>query len=278
MDRTPTPSMVTHAHQLMKRIRRALRAPRGWIAYRLRHWRGTAHRGYRPICDRSVWFLIQGPWLRDQYLCHRFGSIPRWRALFHVLQTQFPLWRDRAIHECSPGGGASKRIRQLCRGYVGTHYWPEVTPGTMHRGWRCEDRQQQTFADASFDLVITQDVFEHLPRTDLAWKEIARTLKPGGAHLWTVPWFRGRPTLVRAQWADGRVVHLEKPVHHGNPIDGKGSLVFHEWGDDLIELADRHGRTQTQVIDKIDRRLGLDGQFLEVLISRKPSLLNPPSS
>ncbi|WP_371419407.1 methyltransferase domain-containing protein [Bradyrhizobium sp. CCBAU 051011] len=35
------------------------------------------------------------------------------------------------------------------------------------------------FADDTFDLVITQDVFEHIFRPDLAISDIARTLKIG---------------------------------------------------------------------------------------------------
>jgi len=48
--------------------------------------------------------------------------------------------------------------------------------------------------DESFDLVITQDFFEHVLRPA---KEIARTLKSGGAHIYAVPydrWKNGRPS------------------------------------------------------------------------------------
>jgi len=46
--------------------------------------------------------------------------------------------------------------------------------------------------DESFDLVITLDVFEHVLRPAKAFAEIARTLKPGGAHIYTVPYYRGK--------------------------------------------------------------------------------------
>ena len=91
----------------------------------------------------------------------------------------------------------------------------------------------QTFEDRSFDLVITSDVFEHLPDVAPAVREIMRTLKPGGAHIFTVPWFRSKKTLVRAVMKDGKVRHLEKPDYHGNRIDSSGSLVFTEWGMEL---------------------------------------------
>lgn len=41
-----------------------------------------------------------------------------------------------------------------------------------------------TLEDESFDLVISQDVFEHLFNPELAFAEVARTLELGGAHLY----------------------------------------------------------------------------------------------
>ena len=43
-----------------------------------------------------------------------------------------------------------------------------------------------TFENESFDLFITQDVFEHVMTPNKAFKEIERVLKPGGAHVFTV--------------------------------------------------------------------------------------------
>ena len=42
--------------------------------------------------------------------------------------------------------------------------------------------EKQTFADASFDLVITSDVFEHVLDPSRGFSEIARTLRPSGVH------------------------------------------------------------------------------------------------
>lgn len=43
------------------------------------------------------------------------------------------------------------------------------------------------FEDASFDAVISTQVFEHIPEPALTAKEIYRVLKPGGAALITIP-------------------------------------------------------------------------------------------
>ena len=74
--------------------------------------RGRLNRGYCTICDCGVWFNETGPWLRDQYLCSRCGSIPRNRALVKVLNDHFPGWRELQIHESSPGGHLRTRLSE----------------------------------------------------------------------------------------------------------------------------------------------------------------------
>src|SRR5207247_11102500 len=49
--------------------------------------------GWCPICEARVTFSARNSWFRDHYLCDRCGSIPRERALMHVIQTRYPNWR-----------------------------------------------------------------------------------------------------------------------------------------------------------------------------------------
>ena len=50
---------------------------------------------------------------------------------------------------------------------------------------RCENLENLTFSDNTFDIFITQDVFEHIFDPITASKEIMRVLKPGGSHVFT---------------------------------------------------------------------------------------------
>src|SRR6266705_2007547 len=97
-----------------------------------------------------------------------------------------------------------------------------------------------------------------------------RTLKPGGAHIFTVPWYRSKKTLVRALVKDGVLQHLEKPDYHGNPIDENGSLVFTEWGVDFPFLLQEWGKFPVIIHTIRDRSLGIDGEFREVFVQQKP--------
>jgi SAM-dependent methyltransferase len=230
----------------------------------------VANDGYCAVCESETHFSSDRVWLRDFYRCERCGSLPRERALLTVLNRRYPTWRELAIHESSPGMPSSTHLRSSCAGYVGTHHFPGIAPGEEHRGFRNEDLSKQTFGDESFDLVITQDVMEHVMEPRSAFKEIARTLRPGGAHVFTTPIYPDLGvTEMRAWLRDGEVEHLAEPEYHGNPIDPEGSLVTVHWGQDIGEVIAAASGLTTTIYLTADRRLGLDGEFLEVLVSRK---------
>ena len=202
--------------------------------------KGKGNLGYCPICERRTLFVESGPWLRDQYLCVRCRSIPRWRALIHTLDVDFPSWRELTIHEGSPGGPASRMLRREAPGYSASQYLlPEFPRGAVVGNVTCQDLEALSFPDDSIDLFITQDVLEHVLRPESALKEIARVTRPGGAHVFTVPIHRGRDTLVRAIPAGSGIEHLCPPQYHGNPVDPNGSLVVREWGDDFVRIRGR---------------------------------------
>lgn len=226
--------------------------------------------GHCPICERRTVFFKEGDWLRDQFRCARCFSIPRWRATVFVIDLFFPSWRELSIHESSPGGAASDKLARECKRCVQSHWFPDVPSGGTRDGYRCEDLERQTFPDAVFDLVVSQDVFEHVLDPGKAFAEVARTLKAGGAHVFTIPWYYWKPTFVRASRGEaGEVRHHAEPDYHGNPIDLKGSLVVTEWGADFCDFVFRSSGLTTTAVHIRDRRRGIEGEFIEVFISRK---------
>ena len=232
----------------------------------------TADSGYCPICEKNVHFIKRGPWLRDHYRCSSCHSIPRYRALIDAIKRFYPEFADMHIHESSPNRGASSHfIKTRCRNYSSSHYFSDVPRGAYRDGHRSEDLSALTFADNSFDLIITQDVFEHVMEPRMAFSEIARVLKPGGAHIFTMPWYPKLKTSVqRAMIENGQVVHLLDPVYHGNPVaKEKGSLVTFDWGQDFVDTIYHASGMYTTIYLQKDKRKGIDGEFLEVFISRK---------
>lgn len=79
-------------------------------------------------------------------------------------------------------GGGSKRLH------------PQVEnldlspgPGVDHVG----STDALPFADGAFDMVMSQEVFEHVSHPGIALKEIARVLQPGGRLFFQVPFIIG---------------------------------------------------------------------------------------
>jgi len=157
------------------------------------------------------------------------------------LASHLPALSRLAIFEAQADGPVHRVLRHL-PGYRSAEFLDGVPRGASNAaGIRCEDLERLTFPGGSFDLVITQDVFEHVARPEAAFREIARILKPGGCHLFTVPLHEGRATRTRVRPAGDGVEHLVPPVYHGDPLRSSGSLVFTDFGDDLPALLEPLG-------------------------------------
>lgn len=187
----------------------------------------------------------------------------------HTLNKHFPEWRNLHIHESSPGGAASNKIARECSYYTSSNFYPAIPRGQYVDEHRCENLEALTFSDESFDMIITQDVMEHVLNPQNAFAEIARTLKPGGAHVFTVPWYYWKNTVVRAKLKNGNIEYIEEPIYHLNPIDKNGSLVTIDYGRDFFDLIYRSSNMITMAIQIKDISMGINAKFIEVFISWK---------
>lgn len=246
---------------------------KGWLGRLMPNAFYFKSSGFCPCCRQPTEFLAIDAWLRDHFHCLRCNSVPRQRALMMVIDRHCPDWPASAVHESSPtGGGASARLKRDCSGYLSSQYHPGLPFGTMVGESRNEDLENQTFADASFDLVVTQDVMEHVYDPRRAFQEIAGTLKPGGAHIFSVPLVnKHRPTQ---RWAtkngNGAPDFLFEPEYHGNPVDPQGAPVTMHWGYDIVDfIRDACGlETSIDAIDDLSH--GVRAEYIEILVTRKP--------
>lgn len=112
-------------------------------------------------------------------------------------------------------------------------------PGKMVRH---EDLTALSFPDASFDVAITQDVFEHIPDYKQAFSELNRVLTTGGQLVFTIPFFYHQDeTIVRASLGEQGIVHHLPPEIHGNPVSDDGSLCFQNFGWDILRVIQESG-------------------------------------
>lgn len=154
-----------------------------------------------------------------------------------------------ALRILEPGiiGPFRRYLRKLA-GYLNCYFWDDVPRGEEKDGVRSEDLEALTFEDESFDLVITSDILEHVRQPLQALQEIHRVLAPGGHHIFTVP-FPYPPlekTRPRVDVSGPEDRHILPPVYHGSPTSPEGSLVYNDFGLDLVaQLRDIGFETST---------------------------------
>ena len=139
-------------------------------------------------------------------------------------------------------------------------------------GIRHEDALALTFDDASFDVVVSNDVFEHVPDIDRALAECARVLRPGGRLLFSIPFNAARDeTVQRARMRpDGEVEELLPPEYHGNPIGDGRSLVYYDYGWDILDRLRRAGFAEAHAVGAWSALYGyLGGARLQLVFSAR---------
>ncbi|MFA5004388.1 MAG: class I SAM-dependent methyltransferase [Candidatus Saccharimonadales bacterium] len=98
-----------------------------------------------------------------------------------------------------------------------------------------EDLMALSYADDSFDIVLTSDTLEHVPDPLKALEEIKRVLKPNGIHLFTVPLRLEKNTVVRASLAQNEKKEKLLPSsYHGS--GEQDYFVWNEFGRDFLTL------------------------------------------
>lgn len=119
---------------------------------------------------------------------------------------------------------------------VASEYIDGIASGQCVNGTLCQDIQNTSFPNDTFDLIITEDVLEHVPLPEKAFAEIGRILKSGGYHVSTIPvnWSRDK-SVARATIIDGKVHHHMEPEYHGDPTRPEGILAYTEYGRDIVE-------------------------------------------
>ncbi len=187
---------------------------------------------------------VQGPgasgvinW-REGVICQDCGLNSRMRASVHLALCVLGIHSHCRVYVTEQITALYRWIKLRFPEAMGSEYLRDGTqPGRTNRyGVRHEDLTALSFADDSFDFLISLEVMEHIPNYREAFLECARVLRPGGKMLLSVPFHPGVGHIERARVrGDGTIEHLLPPEFHGDPLDTQGCLCFHHFGWDVLE-------------------------------------------
>lgn len=214
-------------------------------------------------CDRPTVFVSLSP--GDEFrICVRCRAGLRYEMLASHIRARCPELEAMSVLELDPHSPLRGLLGRAGR-YEQTYYAAEDRPGSLGvNGARCEDITALTFDDDSFDLIVSSEVLEHVPDLEAAFRESARVLKPGGAHVFTVP--PRTTTRRRAELRDGGVAHLVEPEYHSDPLDPRGILAF--WDIGTEDAGELFGRPDLR-LSVVAGPEGVDGRV--VWEARKPA-------
>jgi SAM-dependent methyltransferase len=180
--------------------------------------------------------------LREGEKCRDCGRSARSRQIARTLVSLYGNGQRSLSELCRDPAFRSLAIAEINQ-CASLHEWLVDHPGLRYSEYGStdpevpsEDTMDLSYADGSFDLVLTSDTLEHVPDLGRSLAEIRRVLRPGGRHVFTIPviWDR-QETKRRAIVEYGKIVHLLPPCYHGGSLNPEDCLAFYEYGSEVLD-------------------------------------------
>ena len=204
------------------------------------------------ICGSFTIFIIRNDMFREGVSCSLCASVNRQRQMTAVLLSQVLVTRNRipwlasinnipksiVVWNAETTRVLHKKLKiHLGENYISSEYLsPDLQSGAVVDETLHVDIQATHFPDNSIDYILTSDVLEHVPFPQKAMQETYRILKPGGCHIFTVPFYKHRfSNEIRATVnTQGELEHLQRPWYHEDPMSDEGVLVYTVFAPELL--------------------------------------------
>lgn len=153
---------------------------------------------------------------------------------------------------------------------VGSEYFGK-SYGPKFRGILNEDCCNLSFKDNTFNNIISNDVFEHVYDIDAALREAFRVMRNNGKLFLSVPFcYQRDKTVQRAVLKNDKIDYLLEPAYHGSTRKGESkTLVFYDFGWDLLEKINNAGFKHTEILMSFDKNKMYLHPDLSIIIATK---------
>ena len=195
----------------------------------------------------------------------------RMRASFHIFDLEIPLRRKADLYLTEEVTPIFAYFKNKFPNAVGSEYMGTAIPlgAKNENGVRNEDLTALTFADSSFDALVSLDVLEHVPDTMKGLSECRRVLRKGGRAMISAPFVAANAqNSLRAVIENGEIRHLLPPEYHGDPMSSAGILCFHHFGWELLTQMRSAGFKDAYAVCYFSRKFGYVGgeQFIFIAV------------
>ena len=207
------------------------------------------------VCGHAGYLRREERSIRETYRCGGCGASLRYREQARLILNHFSRegserladlaaeseFQNLKIYE--PGLiGPFRKFFQKLPHYHTSYFWDDVEPGEYREGVQCQDLMHLTYEDDSFDLVLSSDIFEHVRKPFVGFQEVNRVLKPGGFHIFSIPFDYPMPveTVYRVDTSGPEDEFVLPRHYHSAPMGGK-SLVYTDFGEDMTRIMTADG-------------------------------------
>jgi len=207
--------------------------------------------GFCVPCNQKVAFLVdrqcggqrQGdewvPNWRERLVCPLCHMNNRQRLMASLMMRMLEVGEQQHVYcmeQVTPIYNWATAVFKKCHVTGSEYLGPGYESGACIKGIRHENVENLSFPDDDLDLIISNDVFEHVPNPHRAFRECMRALRPGGVMFSTIPFHSAADiSVTRATLGGDGLKHLLPPIYHGNPLSEDGSLVFTDFGWDVLK-------------------------------------------
>jgi len=207
---------------------------------------------------------------REHMQCPRCRLNNRMRASIHLLMDIIAPTSESRIYATEQSSPLFSYLHKCFPFLQGSEFVQEAAlmSESNSKKLRHEDLTQLSFASDSFDAILSFDVLEHIPDYRSAFAECARTLKPAGKMLFSVPFeANSEHNQIRARLRkDGTIEHLMPPEYHDDPRNPEGCLCFQHFGWEMLEEMKQAGFSSVSALSYYSLEYGYLGdnqmQFL----------------